>query len=75
MAHLITRPNIARADDIYQRLIEMTEGLNETEALRVSARLILTLINHIGDSEVIFQALALARCASDGSVELATARP
>jgi len=75
MAHLITRPNIARADDIYQRLIEINNGLNETAALRVNARLILTLINHIGDPEVVFEALDLLRGGVDGSVDLAAARP
>lgn len=61
MAQLITEPNLVGADDIYQRLIEMNEGMNEAEALRVNARLILILINHIGDPEVVLRALALAR--------------
>ena len=66
MAHLVTTPNVGRADDIYQRLVEMNEGLNEAEALRMSARLILTLINHIGDAGVVFEALDLV-CAASGT--------
>ena len=61
MASLITRQNIAQADDIYQRLIDMNQDLSEEEWFRLSARLILVLINHIGDPQVVFEAIDLAR--------------
>jgi len=61
MADLITTRNTPRADDVYQMLIDAHEGLSKPESDALNARLILTLMNHIGDPEVIRQALALAR--------------
>ena len=61
MAELITTPNLAGADDVYEALVRMHEGLSETESLKVWAKLVLTLANHIGDRAVIEQAIALAR--------------
>ncbi len=61
MADLITTRNTPRADDVYQMLIDVHEGLSKPESDALNARLILTLMNHIGDPEVIRQALALAR--------------
>lgn len=57
---LVTDPNIACVDDIYERLIAMHDGRSVEESLKVSARLNLILINHIGDREVVAQAIALA---------------
>ena len=61
MAELITTPNLAGADDVYEALVRLHEGLSETESLKVWAKLVLTLANHIGDREVIAQAVAVAR--------------
>lgn len=61
MADLITTPNLRGTDDIYEALVRLHEGLGEAESLRVWARLVLTLANHIGDREVIEQAIAVAR--------------
>lgn len=60
MSTLIRHPNLDQHDEIYQRLIAMLEGLDEVQSLQASARLILTLANHIGDSEVVLQAIELA---------------
>jgi hypothetical protein len=60
MAALITTPNLADPDDIYQRLTDLVAGLSEAEALRINARLILALVNHIGDEQAIQEAIALA---------------
>ncbi|NML08456.1 DUF2783 domain-containing protein [Sphingomonas sp. G-3-2-10] len=60
MTQLVTDPNIAGVDDIYERLIAMHDGRSVEESLKVSARLNLILINHIGDREVVAQAIALA---------------
>lgn len=65
MADLITRPNLANVDEIYQQLIELHQGRTEADSLRVNARLILTLVNHIGDAQVIREAIDVAR--SSGS--------
>lgn len=61
MAQLITTPNLAGADDVYEQLVRMHEGLSEAESLKVWARLALTMANHVGDREVIAEAIAVAR--------------
>jgi hypothetical protein len=61
MGELITTPNLAGGDDVYEQLVRMHEGLSEQESLKVWAKLVLTLANHIGDRAVIEQAIAVAR--------------
>lgn len=61
MTALNTGVNLAGHDGIYQQLVALHEGLSDEESARASARLILLLINHIGDREVVEQAIALAR--------------
>lgn len=61
MAELILAPNLSGADDLYERLVRLHEGLSEAESLKVWAKLVLTLANHIGDREVVEQAMAVAR--------------
>ncbi len=58
---LILTPNIAHPDDIYEALIAAHEGLSRDQSEELNARLILILINHIGDEAVIREALRVAR--------------
>jgi predicted LPLAT superfamily acyltransferase len=58
---LITTPNAAAPDDIYEAIIRLHDGLDDAESAAANARLILILANHIGDAEVIRDAAALAR--------------
>jgi len=67
MGDLITAPNLAGGDDVYEQLVRMHEGLSEAESLKVWAKLVLTLANHVGDRAVIEQAIAVARPAKEGS--------
>jgi hypothetical protein len=60
MGKLNTTRNVARPDDVYALLIEAHEGKTKEESDAFNARLILTLINHIGDEEAIAEALKLA---------------
>jgi hypothetical protein len=60
MARLVTEPNIAGVDDIYEQLIAMHDRRSVEDSLKLSARLNLILINHIGDREVVAEAIALA---------------
>lgn len=60
MAKLVTTRNIASPDDIYAMLIAAHEGLSKAESDALNARLILVLFNHIGDPEVIAEALKAA---------------
>lgn len=61
MANLNTAPNVANVDDVYAMLIDAHDGKSKAESDAFNARLILTLINHIGDKEVIAQALQVAQ--------------
>jgi hypothetical protein len=60
-AVLITTPNLTRPDESYARLIATHEGLSEAESHALNARLILILMNHIGDEAVLAEAILLAR--------------
>ncbi|MFV0385279.1 DUF2783 domain-containing protein [Paracoccus sp. (in: a-proteobacteria)] len=60
MTTLNTEPNIARPDDFYASLLAVHEGKSKAESDALNARLILILCNHIGDRDVLDQALALA---------------
>ena len=61
MPDLITTANIANPDDFYAKLLATHEGLSKAESDALNARLILILANHIGDREVISEALAAAQ--------------
>ena len=50
-----------RGDDLYEALIRAHQGLSEAESPTLNARLVLILANHIGDQEILQEALALAR--------------
>ena len=60
MGHLNTTRNVPNADDVYAMLIDAHEGKTKDQSDAFNARLILTLINHIGDDAVIAEALAVA---------------
>lgn len=60
MTRLVTRPNIAGPDDFYAELLALHEGRSKAESDAVNARLILILANHIGDRDVLREALDAA---------------
>jgi hypothetical protein len=61
MARLVTAPNLARHDDLYQAMVDAQHGLDDGQSMQVLARLALLLINHIGDPEIAHEAIQLAR--------------
>ncbi len=72
MNSLITQPHFSRAgetplraftpgDDFYEMLIDMHRGLSDEDSRLVNARLVLLLANHIGDLDVLREALQAAR--------------
>jgi hypothetical protein len=54
-------PAIARADDFYEALIDTHRDLTLKQSQVVNAKLILLLANHIGDLDVLRDALKRAR--------------
>ncbi len=60
MNALNTTANINDPDGFYAELIAAHQGLSDDESEALNARLILTLANHIGDREVLREALAVA---------------
>lgn len=63
---LITAANLPQPDEAYASLIAAHDGLTEAESHAMNARLVLILMNHIGDAGVLAEALRLARPASSG---------
>lgn len=61
MPMLDTTPRIARPDDLYARLIAAHDGLSDDASLKLNAKLVLILANHIADAGILEQAIALAR--------------
>ena len=61
MTKLSTETRLAQPDEVYARLIEAYRDLDEAQSHKLSAKLILLLANHIGDPEVLEEALAVAR--------------
>jgi len=58
---LSTNSNFAKPDDAFRAVVEAHRGLNETESADLDAALVLILANHIGDLEVLREAIALAK--------------
>lgn len=63
MSELVTKANINAPDEFYAELISVHEGLTKPQSDALNARLILLLANHIGDREVLSQALRVAALA------------
>ena len=55
------QPNIADPDDFYRELIDSQRGLSDAQAEMLTTKLVLILANHVGDREVLSEAIALAR--------------
>ncbi|WP_109310896.1 DUF2783 domain-containing protein [Ruegeria sp. AU67] len=60
MSDLTLTPNIDGTDDFYADLLATHEGKTKAESDTINARLILILANHIGDRNVLSQALRAA---------------
>ena len=58
---LSTGSNFARPDDAFRAIVEAHRGLSDPESADLDAALVLILANHIGDLDVLCEAIALAR--------------
>src|SRR5262249_9000629 len=57
MSALNLEPNLSRPDDFYEALIALHRDLTLEQSAKVNAKLILILANHIGDMQVLREAL------------------
>ena len=58
---LSTSSNFAKPDDAFRAIVEAHRGLTEEQSADLDAALVLVLANHIGDLEVLREAIALAQ--------------
>ena len=61
MTILIKKPNIPNQDFFYAELINAQRNLSDEQADIMIAKLALILCNHIGDRNVLAEAITLAR--------------
>ena len=61
MSKLQTQSQFADPDAAYIVLVDARRGLSEEAAAALDARLVLILANHIGDLDVLKDAIALAK--------------
>ena len=54
-------PNIPEPDDFYDELLGIHQGLEKAESDALNARLILVLANHIGDRNILREAMQVAK--------------
>ena len=57
---LSTSSNFARPDDAFRAIVEAHRGLTDEQSAALDAALVLILANHIGDIDVLSEAIALA---------------
>jgi hypothetical protein len=58
---LSTASNFSRPDDAFRAVVEAHRGLSDEQSADLDAALVLILANHIGDIEVLREAIALAK--------------
>lgn len=58
--NLTTTPRIEDPDGFYEELVNAQRDLSDADAQKMLAKLVLLLANHIGDRQVLSQALARA---------------
>jgi hypothetical protein len=57
---LIRTPRIADPDGFYEELVNAQRDLPDDQAQRLLAKLVLLLANHVGDREVLTEAISVA---------------
>lgn len=58
---LVTKSQFKDPDSAFVMLVEARRGLSEEAAAALDARLVLILANHIGDIDVLREAVTLAK--------------
>ena len=57
---LSTSSNFTKPDDAFRAIVEAHRGLSDAQSADLDAALVLILANHIGDLDVLREAIALA---------------
>ena len=58
---LSTSSNFAKPDDAFRMIVEAHRGLSDAQSADLDATLVLVLANHVGDLEVLREAIELAK--------------
>jgi hypothetical protein len=58
---LMTQSRFKDPDQAFVTLVEARRGLSESEASELDAKLVLILANHIGDIDILREAIAFAK--------------
>ena len=58
---LSTSSNFARPDDAFRMVVEAHRGLSDEQSADLDAALVLVLANHVGDLDVLREAIELAK--------------
>ena len=58
---LSTSSNFDKPDDAFRAVVEAHRGLTDEQSAELDAALVLILANHIGDIDVLREAVALAK--------------
>jgi hypothetical protein len=58
---LSTSSNFAKPDDAFRMIVEAHRGLSDAQSADLDAALVLVLANHVGDLEVLREAIELAK--------------
>jgi hypothetical protein len=61
MTALSTESRFRNPDAAYVALVQARRGMSEAEAAALDAKLVLILANHIGDLDVLKEAIVLAK--------------
>ncbi len=59
-------PRLRDPDALFAALVAAHDGLDDAASRRLDAALVLLLANHIGDDQVVLDAIRAARSAEDG---------
>ncbi len=57
MPTLITTPNLPDPDSVFEALMNAHRDLDPTTSRQLDAKLVLLLANHIGDPDIVKQAI------------------
>ena len=58
---LSTSSNFSRPDDAFRAVVEAHRGLSDEQSAELDVALVLILANHIGDLDVLREAIELAK--------------